>query len=124
MLLNETALAEIEERANLAVDAMEDPEVQARYAKRAGEVDVPQLVQSLREAYAASGGGGDLGMLLRNALKARILKGSATLGDANKRIATMADDVKIHSLSVSSVAGQGRVVVDIRMMVGDEPVVV
>ncbi len=122
MIIGETELSEIEERASLAADAMDDPEVQARYAKRAAEVDVPKLAKSLRTAYAEGGGGGDLGLLLRNALKARILKESGQLNDANKRIVTLAADVKIHSMAVSAMAGEGRIFVDVRLAVGDEPV--
>ncbi len=121
-MVNETTLAEMEERASLAADALGDPEVAARYAKRAAEVDVPELVRALRQLFADGGGGGDLGLMLRNSLKARILRETLTLDDASKRIATMADDVVIHSMTVSAVRGEGRVIVDFRLMVGDQPV--
>lgn len=122
MILGETELLEIQERASLALDAIEDEAVRDRYARRAAEQDVPKLVMALRAAYAEGGGGGDLGLLLRNALKARIVKESGQLRDADKRIVTLAEDVKIHSMGVSAMAGEGRVFVDVRLAVGDEPV--
>ena len=122
MLVNETEIAEIEQRAELAADALGDPELEKKYAKRAAEVDVPKLVEGLRAAYAAGGGGGDLGLMMRNAVKARILAGAAMLNDEDRRIATLADDVQIHSMNVTSVRGEGRVIIDFRLMVGDAPV--
>lgn len=121
-MVNETTMTEMEDRASLAADALGDPEVVARYAKRAAEVDVPELLRALRKLYADGGGGGDLGLMLRDTLKARILKESLTLDDANRRIVSMADDVVIHSMTVSAIRGEGRVIVDIRLMVGDLPV--
>jgi hypothetical protein len=122
VILGETELLEIQERASLALDAIEDEAVRDRYARRAAEQDVPKLVMALRTAYAEGGGGGDLGLLLRNALKARIVKESGQLRDADKRIVTLAEDVRIHSMGVSAMAGEGRVFVDVRLAVGDEPV--
>lgn len=123
MRLNETELLEIEERADLASRELDDPEVSRRYADRAAKVDVPRLIEALRRTWEESGGGGDLGLMLRNALKARILQSAPTLSDDDKRIATLAEDVKIHSMQVAAVRGQGRVIVDVRLMVGDQPVV-
>jgi hypothetical protein len=119
--VNENEIREIEERAGLAADALEDPEVVRRYATKAAQQDVPELVEALRKAYAASGGGGDLGHLLRNALKARLVKQTPD-GSTTQRLATLSEDVEIHSLNVSAINGEPRVIVDVRLMVGDKPV--
>jgi hypothetical protein len=121
-LLNETMILELEQRAELAAEALEDPEVCRRYAAKAAKGDVPALIEALREAYNDGGGGGDLGMLLRNALKERILRAAQTLDEGSKRIATLSEDVKIHSMNVAAIRNEGRVIVDVRLMVGDEPV--
>ncbi len=120
MGLNETELLELQERASLALDSIDDPEVQRRYAAKASEHDVPKLIEALREAYRDAGGGGDFGLMLRNALKSRIME--KPMVDEDRRIATLCDDVKLHSLNVAAIRGEGRVVVDVRLMIGDEPV--
>ncbi len=120
MILNETAVMEIEERASAAMGAMDDPEVARRYAERAAKADVPLLLEALRASYNSGGGGGDLGLLLRNALRDRVVRASARLQDDDKRSAELCDDVNILSVTVASVSGKGSVVIDIRLMVGDE----
>lgn len=121
-LMGETAILEIEQRADLVSRELEDPEVCGKYAKIASQNDVPALVSALREAYSMGGGGGDLGLMLRNAVKSRIMQNAQMLNSDAQRVATLCDDVKIHSMSVNSIAGEGRVIIDFRLMVGDEPV--
>lgn len=121
-MLSETELAEVEERATRALACIEDPEARTQYAKRAADTDVPLLLKALRDAYAANGGGGDLGLLLRDALKDRILAESPRLSAEDKRIAMLSDDVTIHSMAVSAMAGSQCVYVDFRLQVGEAPV--
>lgn len=120
--MGETAILEIEQRADLASRELDDPEVCEKYAKKAAADDVPELVSALREAYSTSGGGGDLGLMMRNAVKSRVVQESNQLRPDDKRIVTLCDDVTIHSMTVSSIKGQGRVFIDFRLAVGDAPV--
>ena len=122
MILNETAVIEIEERASLALDALDDPEVSRDYARHAAKTDVPLLLEALRTSYNSGGGGGDFGLLLRNALRSRIVRESMQLQEDGKRLAELCDDVTILSVGVHSVKGHGHVVIDVRLTVGDEPV--
>ncbi len=117
--LREAEIAEMEERAKVAADALGDPAVRMAYAERASEHDIPALIAALREAYNAGGGGGDFGLMLRDALKSRIL--SQAMGPEEKQLVELNDDVKVHSLAVSAVSGDGRVYVDVRLLVGDPP---
>lgn len=100
----------------MIVEDTEDDAVKIRYAETAAKHDVPTLAKELRKLWEADGGGGHLGVMLRNALKSRILKQEPNTP------AVLAADVKIHSLSVNSVRGQTRVWVDVRLAVGDAPV--
>jgi hypothetical protein len=121
-MMNESQLAEIEERAKMASESMDDNTVALRYSEHAANNDVPLLLEALRASYNSGGGGGDLGVLLRNACKARIVRESQKLDDEGKRIAELCDDVKIHSLDVHAIRGEGSVVVTVRMLIGDQPV--
>lgn len=116
----ESQLREIEDRAMVIRESDEDDEVKFRYAEMAATHDVPSLARELRKAWEADGGGGNLGIMLRNALKGRIM--AAPGANDAKKSAVLAGDVKIHSLSLNSVRGQSTVWVDVRLAVGDKPV--
>ena len=117
--LREAEIAEMEERAKVAGDAGDDPVTLRAYAVQACGHDVPALIGALREAYNDGGGGGDFGLMLREALKSRIV--SRAMGPEAKQVVELKEDVEVHSLAVSAVSGDGRVYVDVRLLVGDPP---
>ncbi len=117
--LREAEIAEMEERATAAASLPNDPAVWKSYAIQAARLDVPALIKALRDSYNAGGGGGDFGHMLREALKSRIV--SQAMGPEEKQVVELNDDVKVHSLAVSALSGDGRVYVDVRLLVGDPP---
>ena len=117
--LREAEIAEMEERATVAGSQPNDPVVCKSYAVQAAMLDVPALIKALRDVYNEGGGGGDFGHLLREALKSRIV--SMAMSEDEKRIVELSDDVKVHSLSVSSITRDGQVYVDVRLVVGADP---
>lgn len=117
--LREAEIAEMEERATAAAEFLDDPAAVKSYAVQAATVDVPALIKALRDSYNAGGGGGDFGHMLREALKSRIV--SQAMGPEEKQVVELNDDVKVHSLAVSALSGDGRVYVDVRLLVGDPP---
>ncbi len=119
MGLREAEIAEMEERATAAAEFLDDPAAVKSYAVQAARVDVPALIKALRDSYNAGGGGGDFGHMLREALKSRIV--SQAMGPEEKQVVELNDDVKVHSLAVSALSGDGRVYVDVRLLVGDPP---
>ena len=119
MGLREAEIAEMEERATAAASLSNDPAVWKSYAVQAATVDVPALIKALRDSYNAGGGGGDFGHMLREALKSRIV--SQAMGPEEKQVVELNDDVKVHSLAVSALSGDGRVYVDVRLLVGSPP---
>ena len=117
--LREAEIAEMEERATAAAEFLDDPAAVKSYAVQAARVDVPALIKALRDSYNAGGGGGDFGHMLREALKSRIV--SQAMGPEEKQVVELNDDVKVHSLAVSALSGDGRVYVDVRLLVGAPP---
>ena len=117
--MREAEIAEMEERATAAAEFLEDPAAVKSYAVQAARVDVPALIKALRDSYNAGGGGGDFGHMLREALKSRIV--SQAMGPEEKQVVELNDDVKVHSLAVSALSRDGRVYVDVRLLVGDPP---
>lgn len=117
--MREAEIAEMEERATAAAEFLDDPAAVKSYAVQAARVDVPALIKALRDSYNAGGGGGDFGHMLREALKSRIV--SQAMGPEEKQVVELNDDVKVHSLAVSALSGDGRVYVDVRLLVGDPP---
>lgn len=119
MGLREAEITEMEGRATVAGSQPNDPVVWKSYAVQAAMLDVPALIKALRESYNEGGGGGDFGHLLREALKSRILSQAVT--EDTQRIVELSDDVKVHSLAVSTVNRDGQVYVDVRLLVGSPP---
>lgn len=122
MSLREAEITEMEERAKTTEASQveqADLAIAHSYAVQASTHDVPALIGALREAYNDGGGGGDFGLMLREALKSRIV--SRAMGPDEKQIVELNDDVQVHSLAVSAVSGDGRVYVDVRLLVGDPP---
>ena len=117
--LREAEIAEMEERATVTAQGLGDLAQDSSYAARASQHDVPALIKALRDSYNAGGGGGDFGHMLREALKSRIV--SQAMGPEEKQVVELNDDVKVHSLAVSALSGDGRVYVDVRLLVGAPP---
>ncbi len=115
MALNETQLAEIEDRANGASETLSDAVATRQYASWVCHHDIPDLIEALKEAYNADGGGGELGFHLRKVLMPRIL--AQPMSDESRELVEFAEGVRIHGCTVSSVANEERVFVDVRLVV-------
>ena len=106
MVMQEAWLSEVKERAALALEMIDDPEVCRRYVAEAARHDVPRLIK-LVEAMAIARGG-DLGMRLKEAIADSLL----AAGQGKVAIAGHCD---VQSLSAK--LSQGSVIVDVRLEV-------
>lgn len=121
-MLSEVEIIDVEARAEMVSDS-KDEALKLRYAEKAAKEDVPNLIETIRAYAAGQGGGAGFGLWLREALATR-LDGAliqSGLRSEEQRIAKFADDIRVHSITVSSVAGEGRVWLDVRLAIGDPP---
>jgi hypothetical protein len=116
-LLDESWLVEVEERAAMAREGEADPAMARAYVLCAAVNDVPKLVSLVR--YMMNRDGGDLGKLVRDAVRQRLMSSSTVAPEEVKRDAAFNPDVRVHSMSVS-VAESSQVVIDIRLITGKQ----
>jgi hypothetical protein len=112
---DEPFLVECEERAAMARSCLDDEAMCRSYAERAANADVPRLVGYIRQLLATSGG--DLGTMIREAVKSRVMRSDVLAPHDAKQTAAFHPDVVLHSLTIS-VISTGSVVVDARLLIG------